>query len=934
MNRKVAAWLLTVAMAAQSWGIALPVQAAEIASGEALVESTAEESGDVQTESQEAESLDSETSGESSQSAESEKATESEETESEMETEAESQTEAESEVIWDTEPEAPVSEPDAAYVWGEGQLGNTPAAILGGGRLAESPDGGSYFSEEGSGTIQYRDGEGNNTVAVAEEGHSLHVFSDAVYYVTGAGTVRKYQPSTGTITTVLQWEKEISQLYVVDETGMYFLSEGNLYGGALGQEMTCVREDGSIAGFIPTREGMLYAKGTALDWEIWAGDTWVASQVSNWDCQDGYLILTIDGEDYQKSVSDLFQGLRSASQLETYQLGETHSVEELLNHDEECEVCAANGELVAEGLVEVEAVPEELASAAAVTAYASVSSGQQNIVKRAKQQYQIQWTPLEDIAGWNRQYTFTAGTTYQGLPYGQPVYGRFIPFESDNSTPSVAALQVFLDAVNDLGSRMYTSVSTYNKVAPYYSSDCSSFVSYAWGLYRHTTSSLPGECTRVSNQSVYSVQVGDIFNKAGSHTVLVADVGYDSNGTVSYVDILEQTPPKVKRTRYGANGEKSLADLHDTYLDSGYTLYRYIERDSVSYTHSCASPVDQDYCSSCRSQLYFAENDVWVMEGESVRLSVTNTTGQTVTWKSMDTSIATVSSSGLVTGVSGSETDAYGHTMNVVIQATAGGQSAVCTVHVIRNTTDREAVDGFVERLYRLVLGRTPREDEVEFWSDILWSHEMTGAEVAAGFVFSAEYQNKNVSHSQFVQTMYQTLMDRTAHTDEVAFWQEYLDAGFTKDFVFEGFANSVEFGNICERYGIERGSYSNRGYVDNHEQITFFVARLYQTCLGRNPKTAEAEDWVRRLVNGSFGGREVAYGFFFSREFQNKNCSNQEYVYRLYEAFLDRTPTSSEAQDWINRLNNGSSRSFVFDGFAYSVEFSRLCARYGIDVE
>lgn len=881
MKRKVAAWLLTVALAAQSWGMALPVQAAGNASGEVLVESTAEE-----------------------------------------------------EALWETAPEVPVQEnQEESYVWGEGQLGNTPAAILGGGRLAEAPGGGEFFSEEGSGTIQYRDGAGNSSVAVAEEGRSLNVFSDAVYYVTGAGTVRKYQPSTGAITTVLDWGAEISQLYVVDETGLYFLSEGNLYGGSLGQEVACVREDGSIAGFIPTREGMLYAKGTALNWEIWAGEIWVASQVSNWDYQDGYLVLTIDGEDYQKPVSDLFRGLRSASQLETYQMGETYAVEELLNHEEECEVCAANGELVAEGLVEVEAVPEELATAAAITAYASVSTGQQNIVKRAKQQYQIQWTPLQDIAGWNRQYTFSAGTTYQGLPYGQPVYSRYIPFASNNSTQSVAALQVFLDAVGNIGSLMYTSVSTYNKVAPYYSSDCSSFVSYSWGLNRHTTSSLPGECTKVSSQSVYSVQVGDIFNKSGSHAVLVADVGYDSNGTVSYVDILEQTPPKVKLTRYGANGEKSLADLHDTYLNAGYTLYRYTQRNSVSYTHSCASPVDQDYCNSCRSQLYFTENDIWVAEGESVSLSVINTTGQSITWKSMNTSVATVNSSGVVTGVSGSVTDAYGQDMNVVIQATAGGKSAVCTVHVVRNTMDRDAVDGFVERLYQLVLGRTPREDEVQFWSDILWSREMTGAEVAAGFVFSAEYQRKNVSNAQFVQTLYQSLMDRTARSDEVAFWQKYLDAGFTRNFVFEGFANSTEFGRICGNYGIDQGSYSQRGYVDNYEQITFFVARLYQTCLGRNPSTDEAEDWVRRLVSGSFGGREVVYGFFFSAEFQRKNYGNEQYVQLLYQAFMDRVPTNAEAQDWIDRLNQGASREFVFDGFAYSAEFRRICNAYGIDV-
>ena len=50
------------------------------------------------------------------------------------------------------------------------------------------------------------------------------------------------------------------------------------------------------------------------------------------------------------------------------------------------------------------------------------------------------------------------------------------------------------------------------------------------------------------------------------------DIGYASDGTIEYIDILQQTPPKVKLTRYGVGGEETLATLHETYLGSGYTL--------------------------------------------------------------------------------------------------------------------------------------------------------------------------------------------------------------------------------------------------------------------------------------------------------------------------------------------------------------------------
>ena len=58
---------------------------------------------------------------------------------------------------------------------------------------------------------------------------------------------------------------------------------------------------------------------------------------------------------------------------------------------------------------------------------ATVSQGMKNIVKRAYQMTNIQWTPKADIAGWGNGLTYKKGTTYTGLPYGQPVYADYVP---------------------------------------------------------------------------------------------------------------------------------------------------------------------------------------------------------------------------------------------------------------------------------------------------------------------------------------------------------------------------------------------------------------------------------------------------------------------------------------------------------------------------
>lgn len=52
------------------------------------------------------------------------------------------------------------------------------------------------------------------------------------------------------------------------------------------------------------------------------------------------------------------------------------------------------------------------------------------------------------------------------------------------------------------------------------------------------------------------------------------------------------------------------------------------------------------------------------------------------------------------------------------------------------------------------------------------------------------------------------------------------------------------------------------------------FVKLLYQYVLDRTATQSEIDYWVGRLENGSTGA-EVAYGFIFSQEFQNKNYSD-----------------------------------------------------------
>lgn len=113
---------------------------------------------------------------------------------------------------------------------------------------------------------------------------------------------------------------------------------------------------------------------------------------------------------------------------------------------------------------------------------------------------------------------------------------------------------------------------------------------------------------------------------------------------------------------------------------------------------------------------------------------------------------------------------------------------------------------------------------------------------------------------------------------------------------------------------------------------VTNFVTRLYAVALGREPDEAGLNSWVDIISNREITGAQAAYGFIFSDEFKNKNLNDGAYVDILYRTLFDRTADEGGRSGWLDILDNGLSREYVFKGFVDSAEFNNLCLAYGID--
>lgn len=470
-----------------------------------------------------------------------------------------------------------------AAAWQE--PGNSDLNILNGGVMLT--DGEDFYFNHGGVFLQ----RGEEVVALsADDGVNLNLRGDSLFYTVGEG-VYKMPASGGSAELIHTAPEEIKQLYVIGD-GLRYIAGGRAYEAVIGGQAREISGLTGIMGLIPTEYGNLFLTGDVLDYTLWADESAILEHVQSCYTDSGYLAVQIDNRNYMARLSGLFDGF-SRSELEPFGIHGSVSLMSILDPDDENTISEynENNDLVLDFnqlLIEAGFTPKVrlMTEGATEKVIPEVSQGQMNIVKRARQLHEIEWTPLENRSQWGNRGTFYAETTYTGLPYGQPV-------NTNGYVGYGVSLETYASSVLDNTSRFYNEYSTYNKIAPVYSTDCSGYVSYAWGLTRrHTTYSIPNVAEEVGDQSLYSLQIGDCLDKIISHVVLISDLTYDTQGNIIGVEVMEQTPVITKLTRYGSGESKSLASFQSYYLNGGYVIYRNPNRDGVTYTPSPVVPLD------------------------------------------------------------------------------------------------------------------------------------------------------------------------------------------------------------------------------------------------------------------------------------------------------------------------------------------------------
>ena len=112
-------------------------------------------------------------------------------------------------------------------------------------------------------------------------------------------------------------------------------------------------------------------------------------------------------------------------------------------------------------------------------------------------------------------------------------------------------------------------------------------------------------------------------------------------------------------------------------------------------------------------------------------------------------------------------------------------------------------VTAFVARLYQQALGRQYDEDGLNNWCGQIVSGQMNAETVAECFIYSAEFENKNLSNTEYVNVLYRTFLGREADSAGQADWVGQLNRGASRRDVLHGFSRSQEFSKIMAQYGL-----------------------------------------------------------------------------------------------------------------------------------
>ncbi len=220
------------------------------------------------------------------------------------------------------------------------------------------------------------------------------------------------------------------------------------------------------------------------------------------------------------------------------------------------------------------------------------------------------------------------------------------------------------------------------------------------------------------------------------------------------------------------------------------------------------------------------------------------------------------------------------------------------------------ALQAYLSRFYREILGRAPDPDWLAFWVPFLRAHCNAAAFVALADNVSGElWASGPLSPERLVTILYRAFLKRDPDPVGLAYWGNRVQRENLR-LALQEFLPSDAFRDLVP----DRANQAAVGKV---------ISRFYTEFLGRNPDPAGLAFWMKYVADThDLSGPTV--GLLSSAEFDKRPLALQQYVPMLYRGFLGRDP-DRVGLPFLNERLHADLLSMIHQGFIASEEFQGL---------
>lgn len=114
-------------------------------------------------------------------------------------------------------------------------------------------------------------------------------------------------------------------------------------------------------------------------------------------------------------------------------------------------------------------------------------------------------------------------------------------------------------------------------------------------------------------------------------------------------------------------------------------------------------------------------------------------------------------------------------------------------------------VTAFVDSLFQKLLGRAGEDEELEKWCRMILQRELTMENAVYSFINSPEFQSCRYTDAEFIEMLYDALLNRECAPSELSSWLEEINHGLSREEIVQKFIKSKEFLTRMEEGGVMR---------------------------------------------------------------------------------------------------------------------------------